>query len=87
MVAGSIAAGSTGCSVDALWRGHVRGLLGAAAQAFELPDVTALVSLVRFDADEARDATASFARRAGKELWLLRSDIQHVAHHSGISAK
>ena len=68
--------------MDALRRRHVGGLLRAAAQALERPDVAALVALVRLDPDNARDAVASFAGRSGEEFWLLRSEIQHAAHHA-----
>jgi hypothetical protein len=65
-----------------LRRRHVGDLLGAAARAFESPDVAALVPLVRLDANETGDAAAFFAGRAGEEFWLLRSDVQHAAYHA-----
>jgi len=63
--------------MHALRRRHVGGLLRAAAQAFERPDVAALVPLLRLDANEARAASASLAVRSGENFRLLRSEIQH----------
>ena len=68
--------------MHALRRRHVGGLLGAAAQAFERPDVATLVPLVRLDADQARDAAALLAWRSSEEFRLLCSEIQHAADHA-----
>jgi len=71
--------------VHVLRRRHVGGLLGAAAQAFERPDVTALVPLVR--SMRTRRVTPPQRSHGGPArsfgCCALRSNMASITRHFG----